>query len=625
MPNPATRLIAPPPLAFRVGVTGAAGLDEAAKERLRPRIAAVLGRVKAGLDALAVDTRAVAVYEPGADGTVRPKLRMVSPLGAGADRLVAAEALRLGYALEVPLPFAQADYEATFPDSVPEFRALLAEAGPRVLTLDGDAADPVLRARSYGEVGRLVARNCDLLIAIWDDRKLPKGRGGTSDTVRFAVHTSVPVWWLHADGAHEPRLLTESLHLEQPEDAPSGDKAVEALDTRLRDTILPPVPPQPVPGGMFDRIARWLRRRLGVERDPLRVFLGEVSRENWRLWKAHDWILGPPRRGAAKSLPPDPPSDPADQLSLLYQARYRSSYVFVFVLAAVALVAAVLDLAVRPGGEMFEHLEIIFTAQLKKQPSLFEAGPAAVELAALLLILGLVLWNKMQRWQDRYMSYRLVAELFRMQRRLAVLGWSLPGIDVAGLAARSGRGWVAWYFAAVVRATTLPEGVLATRLPDMQQGAERDLLDDQIRFHERRLAWKERRGENLELWGEWLFFITLAFVFVEATLVILELAHVAPVMSHRTAPWFGLAAALLPAASAAFFGVRAYEEMEVLAVQSEQMLAVLRAVKARIGAIRLDRPLASRLLGAELFEVAGVMLADVNGWAQLFRAKSVGA
>ncbi len=97
---------------------------------------------------------------------------------------MAAEALRLGYALEVSLPFAQADYEATSPDGVPEFRALLAQAGPRVLTLDGDTADPVLRTRSYEEVRRLVARNCDLLIALWDDREPPGDRGGTSDTVR---------------------------------------------------------------------------------------------------------------------------------------------------------------------------------------------------------------------------------------------------------------------------------------------------------------------------------------------------------------------------------------------------------------------------------------------------------
>ncbi len=242
-----------------------------------------------------------------------------------------------------------------------------------------------------------------------------------------------------------------------------------------------------------------------------------------------------------------------------------------------------------------------------RPPSLVEVLPAIVELAALFLILGLVLWNKMQRWHDRYMRYRLVAELSGMQRRLAALGWSLPGIDVAGLAARSGRALGRLVFRGRrPRATALPEGVLANRLADMQQGAVRDLMDGEICFHERRLAWKERRGENLELWGEWLFFVTLAFVLTEAILVILEMVHVAPAMSHRTAPWFGLAAALLPAASAAFFGVRAYEEMEVLAEQSEQMLAVLRAARERIDAIRLDRPLASRLLGARACRGGGV-------------------
>ncbi len=234
----------------------------------------MLGRVKAAVEALAADALATKVYAPGEDGTMRPRLRLISPLGAGADRLVATEALRLGYALEVPLPFAQAAYEGTFPDSVAEFRTLLAEAGPRVLTLDGDAADDIVRPRSYAAVGRLVVRNCDLLIAVWDDTKPAKGSGGTTDTVRFALHAGEPVWWLRADGTHPPILLTEIVHLAQPEDALSGDAALHAwLDEYLRGAILPPPPPEPAraqhvrpPGAASAGLAR--RRGRSLARLP---------------------------------------------------------------------------------------------------------------------------------------------------------------------------------------------------------------------------------------------------------------------------------------------------------------------------------------------------------------------
>jgi hypothetical protein len=207
MPSHTDRFIALPTLAFRIGVTGAAGLDDPAKQRLRPRVAAILDQVKIELERLAGDPRAVAAYAPDEDGKLRPKLRIISPLGEGADRLVAAEALQLGYALEVPLPFGQGAYEDTFPNSVAEFRDLLAQAGKRIVTLDGDAADPILRPDSYGAVGRYVVRNWDLLIAIWGDKRPRKGPGGTTDTVRFAVRAGVPIFRLHADGSREPKLL----------------------------------------------------------------------------------------------------------------------------------------------------------------------------------------------------------------------------------------------------------------------------------------------------------------------------------------------------------------------------------------------------------------------------------
>jgi hypothetical protein len=50
----------------------------------------------------------------------------------------------------------------------------------------------------------------------------------------------------------------------------------------------------------------------------------------------------------------------------------------------------------------------------------------------------------------------------------------------------------------------------------------------------------------------------------------------------------------LPAASAAFFAIGAYEELEVLAEQSEQMHEALSSAQTRIERmIRVDRPLAS--------------------------------
>jgi hypothetical protein len=88
-------------------------------------------------------------------------------------------------------------------------------------------------------------------------------------------------------------------------------------------------------------------------------------------------------------------------------------------------------------------------------------------------------------------------------------------------------------------------------------------------------------------------------------------------------PPLGIIATMVPGFAAAFIGVRAYAEMELLANQSRQMAAALTQAKRRIGELDPRRPLASQELGVEVLAVATRMLEDVTGWAQLSRMKPV--
>ena len=213
----------PPRLTFRVGVTGARVLPEDADNvaRIRADVGTVLEQIATAIRALATSPEATAGYQQA-----KPALRLVSPLAEGADRLVAEIGLATGFALEVLLPFAQPQYEHDFlerPGSVEVFRALLAKAGPRVLELDGGRGEQ--EAASYGAAGRLVVRNCDLLIALWDGRP-GKGPGGTADTVHFAAHAGVPVWWVSlASPAVPPHLIEQPGQLRHPELATTGEAA----------------------------------------------------------------------------------------------------------------------------------------------------------------------------------------------------------------------------------------------------------------------------------------------------------------------------------------------------------------------------------------------------------------
>jgi hypothetical protein len=660
MPSTHPPYVARPQIAFRVGVSGAVSLEPTQLDRVRAQVAEVLLKVHDEILRCARAETAQRVYNP----CTAPLLRLISPLADGADRLVAQEMLKYAsqleaakapkceFQLETPLPFARQEYEATFAKATPEqhaantteFATLLTAAKQRVLTLDGTSTDQTDRHRSYEAVGRLVVRNCDLLIAIWDDEKPARGRGGTADTVHFALRGNVPVWWIHAAKDVPPKFLEDILDLPRFGVARSVEtRSLDPLRTYITNAILPPTPVKSTSDGTWERIMTCLRCLMRIQSDPLLAFLAETVETNHKIWNLHPVFIRALRgRGArlhakrnkepasAKHQPaayPTPtrvegapqahggrmgkltrfftgpfrrnPPNPnirtaAAGLSAIYRDRYRSSYTLVFVCGALS---AFIGLA-------FDTTEPVL---------------AFVELLMLCIILGLVLTNQLLRWHERYISYRNLAELERLSPYLQGLGWGSPGSRVHNLAHSTRHHWVTWFFAATMRAEPLATGsLIGDKLKETRRKIAEGLIGEQLRFHDRRRVECSGSEHILGRWGRGLFLLTLAFVLTRVVLFMTGSAH-------AFWPFLSLLCSLLPAAAAAFFGLRAYEELGVLAEQSEQMHEALTRAQARIERIAIDSPLASQMLGVELFDVATIMLSDVAGWAQLFRLKVVDA
>jgi hypothetical protein len=104
------------------------------------------------------------------------------------------------------------------------------------------------------------------------------------------------------------------------------------------------------------------------------------------------------------------------------------------------------------------------------------------------LLLGVVLRNTLQHWHQRWLLYRLVAELCRKQAHLAALGWSLPlyRVDSAAAAAGAREGWVGWYFNALARAAPMVSGVIdPPRLEAIRHALRNGLLLGQVHYHGR--------------------------------------------------------------------------------------------------------------------------------------------
>jgi hypothetical protein len=590
---------------MRIGITGTRDLSPQQRHRITGQITVFLRSIKEEVTRLAVSPKARAVYgnEP------QTRLVCLSPLAEGSDRLLAKVALEQEFALICPLPFARSEYEKDFQsdESRNEFRTLL--AGSSVLELDGARGDA--QDRSYEAAGRLVVRNCDILIAIWDG-KPSKGLGGTADVIRFAVNHGPVVWWIHPDEATDPTWLVDGQDLRKP--ARQRAECQMALRSYLTRLLLPPAAADSAAITWFERAAKFTRP---PDTRPFPFYRGSSTKAEPWIWSAHGWLIeAMAGKVPGSSTPSRVPADkvasfwfnhynPADAWAEHYARRYRSTYVWVFGLATIAVIFGSIALVV------------------PSVPSV-KLTVTGIEFVALALIAAMVFASERHRWHRLFLEYRLLAELCRKQQMLALFGWSLPGPSVteksiafhAGAVPENGN-WVGWLFGTLQRAAPLPEGKFdSARTGQSRDEVLRDLIEDQLAYHRTRALQSGRASERLGQLGEWFFIAVLALVAIKLVL----LASHAP---HHLTLALGLAAAILPALAAGFVGIRSYAELPILADQSQSMQIAMEAAKDRIQRMEDGEPLASQILGSEIFGVATLMLRDIQGWMQLFRAKVV--
>jgi hypothetical protein len=117
---------------------------------------------------------------------------VVSSLAEGADRVVAHRVMaRAGARLEAVLPLPAPDYRRDFATaaSCAEFDELLGRA-VEVQVVRAPAS--ATREQCYELAAHAVVEGCDVLLAVWDGQP-GRGRGGTAESVRYALDRDVPV------------------------------------------------------------------------------------------------------------------------------------------------------------------------------------------------------------------------------------------------------------------------------------------------------------------------------------------------------------------------------------------------------------------------------------------------
>jgi hypothetical protein len=490
-----------PPLAFRVGVVGhrpdrlkSANLDD-----LRATLKTILSVIQQQVAEFGTGNSALF-------GALPPAIRAISPLAEGTDRIFAEEALALGFELCCVMPFSQAEFEKDFapgkslepPGSLQRFQKLVDQAATK-FELDG------LRVReglAYGIAGRTVLNQTDVLLAVWDGETTDK-RGGTEETMRDAAKMGIPVVWIDAHTPHPwqvaypdnfPNLNTstrstpandgdpteslskcvrEALKLPEP-DSPASDHSAVAEASTTNIENLTTFYEERCPEHSLACGWRMFRDCLGDRKLPkIKLTVDSIEKDLEYDWPAHSVSQVTPLMQQMA-----PYYGWTNKLALVYSDRYRTQFVLAYLLAAFAV-----GMALFPIG--FPQVRIAETVFI------------VAELLAIFAILALVYVGRHYHWHERWINYRLAAEMLRHTSHVTPFGGRRPFPQIPAHLASYGTPsstWMAWYVRAVKRYVGLPSVVVDKRYLDACLAQLLAFVQDQIRFHQT----TARRSEQIE-------------------------------------------------------------------------------------------------------------------------------
>lgn len=645
-----------PSPALRVGVVGhTASLPEDELRKTFDRL----------LDEIAAHAHAAVAQGTGYE-TAPCRFSLISCLAPGTDQIAAKQARARGFRLTCVLPDTREAYRARLahrPGSGASGLDDLLDAQPAPVVVQL-AQSSMSGAEADLESTRLVVEHADLLIAVWSGAKAD-ALSYTTFAVHAALHRGLTVIWI--DPASSDRwCILESARAGQ---LPQASAAT--LQARINAVLADPFPPardgndsahghagESEPPRLYRRGGA-ARRQLDLDADQDRKrtrFYHEPDEAPGSFSEFWNWAFYGPavaeqqaQKAAFDAASPGPPEDGgavrlsecsahdlagfsaydahyarADKLADRFMNLYRSAFSACYLLGGLAVLLAVLA-CVRLGGSPLP-------------PMIF----ALLELITVGVIYRIYRRAVSQQWRVRAVEYRLLAEMFRHARMLALVGGALPEVNLphhwTGRGPSPGGGggrWMHWYFRAVAR--DLDFGLPATAPPLVfdQPRVERGRrllrnawLDDQQGFHARGsrryrfLEWK------LERLGDLLF---IAVALACGLHLALEIAAFVGPRGHGESPHHAglldlallIIGAAAPAFAAALHAIKTQAETARLAESYERMELALDQVKARLDAIPTPTPLDDLTRVAS--DAADIMLAEVEDWQTAYRFHEVTA
>ena len=503
-------------------------------------------------------------------------LRILSSLAEGADRLVADEALREQHQVLAPLPMPREQFECDFPDTIDEFRALLARIpAENVFVLASTASsvaassadEQTLREAQYREVGIYIATHSHVLLALWDG--VPGGAvAGTAEVVRLKLEGQI-----HSD-----------------------DRALDADDC---GPVYHVHTPRRGTGIDVDAPAGWLFPS-GENEQLLRTIWRRIERFNRDALRHRVPAAGEADAcGLLPQIGARPQSD--RQLGEIFAAADTVARNFQRLTHAV--VRIVLWLAVA--------LALTFEIYAEIMPS--RALPTAY-LLIFSTIAVLYAWQRRIDAQGRYLDYRALAEALRVQ-----FYWRLAGLEDSAAASylRKQTDELRWIRDALRGANALPPP--SAPRPDLVQ---RHWVLGQAQYYRRRaqsLMHRIRRVEHNSA-----LCLAVGLLATAALVVFFDpLEHLAPLAHARH--WLVLLMGFAPVAAALW---EAYGErfgMRAQAHQYSRFAAIFARAEAAIERLESVPDVALRT-GSEralIGELGREALMENGDWVLLLRDRPI--
>ena len=546
-----------------------------------------------------------------------PGLRLITSLAEGADQWVAAEAQDLGFELQAVFPFERAEYEMDFKDShVLKEHRRLREFASAVFELDGSRHR---EGDSYLAAGRVLLNQSDFLFAIWDGADA-QGVGGTGQIVREALQRGISTLWINWNAPADWKLLQPAWRLLQHPSDVNDD--LKLLERKIFELLLPPPTKHAsdehaekdlresycserrrswtLLGGWWNFFRDLLRARLSLPAIRVTEFIpttqadwlqdwegtaGGKKREHKFSERIREWVETNYLAHYAW----------ANQLSVYYANLYRSSFVWIYLFGALAVLLALIGstLNVEPDEEW------VFIV---------------AEIVVICAIIGLTWFGRRRRWHQRWIDYRTMAERLRLIRFNCLLGGVWQQANVPSHLATYGNPaatWMHWHARAIERGAGLPAAVVTSQyLLAARELLLEALIAGQEKYHQANAERLSSVDHRLHRFGEGLFLVTLAACMFHLFVV-----------SHETwARWLVFSAAFLPALGAAMAAVRSQGEFQRVVQRSLAMREELAQLGQAIANVP-TRPneLNSQLLQQAVEQTTRLMYNEVLDWRIVFQ------